>query len=257
MNIQHFAAARDLFYLCFLFFGAALGSFLITLSGSCTLRKKSAWISVIFCLLSLAIGFLAGSLILSGGLIYTVPSLYPFAVLFFAAGALGLRFPRAGGWSIIFASAVFFIWITFSFLVFPRLAKPEQLSVRSEGEKQIHIRRGITGRNTQSGAREDSETWNIQDDGRTLTFEAVSITAHPAYPLIGGDQRGVITQLTRRGEQVFILSGNLFRFTRFKNPGFSLVRHTLDLPGGVVRPGIILSVFFDGKQLYFDPPVLR
>jgi hypothetical protein len=257
MNIPHFDAARDFFYLCFLFLGASLGSFLIILSEECTLRKRAMWITAIFILLSFSIGFLAGALILSGGAIQTVPSLYPFALLFFAAGAAGLRFPRAGGWSVIFASAAFFLWITFSFLVFPRLEKQEhqpslkgegsplaQLSIRSEGEKQILIRRN-----------KDFETWNIQDDGRTLTFEAVSVTAISACPLIGGEQRGVITQVTRKKERVFNLCGNLFGFSRFNKPGFSLERHTLDLPTGVVRHGITLSVLFDGKQLRFDPPV--
>jgi len=248
MDFEHFAPARDLFYLGSLLLGAALGSFLTTLLDTCTLRQRSVWITVILFLLSFALASLAGALILSGGLVFGMFSLYPFAILFFAIGTLGVRFPRIGGYAIIIATTVFFIWISFSFLVFPRLEEPEQLSLRSGTAGQILVRQGMTARGFGNAGKLDAETWTIDDDGRPITFEAVSITAYPGYPLIGGDQRGIITQITRRGEL-------LYRFFRPLSLGFVLERHTLDMPSGSIRPGINLSVLFDGKRLYFDPPI--
>jgi hypothetical protein len=208
-------------------------------------------ITVILCLVSFAIAALAVAVIFSGGLIVTIPSLYPFAFSILMLGALGLRFPRVGGSAIIFASAVLIIWISFSFLFFPDLQEPVRLSLRSAVEGHILIRQEISaGAADDPGGAHAEETWNIFDDGRTITFEAVSITAYPPLPFIGGQRRGAITRITRNGEQLFVLAGK--HFSSSDNPGFLPERHTLDLPSGIIHPGLTLSVAFDGKHLYFD-----
>jgi len=255
MDFEHFASARDLFYLGSLLLGTSLGAFLTTRLTTCTLRQKSVWITAILFLLSFALASLAGAAILSGCLIFGYLSLYPFVILFLATGTLAVRFPRIGGYAIIITTTIFLIWISFSFLVFPRFTEPEQLTLRSATSGQILVRMGITARGLGNTGKQDAETWTIDDDGRPITFEAVSITAYPGYPLIGGEQRGIITQVTRRGERLFILAGSLYLFSRSRSPGFVLEHHTLDMPPGSIRPGINLSVLFDGKRLYFDPPI--
>jgi hypothetical protein len=196
---------------------------------------------VIFCLASLTVASLAGTVILSRGLVFTVASLYPFVVLFLAVGILGVRFPRAGGCTIIFVAGLVAVWICFSFLAYPHF---EELSLQSSGKGQLLIRRG-TG---------SDETWNVKDDGSPLFFEAVSLTAYPGYPLIGGERRGIITSAGRNNEPFFSVK----RFGRsgtFSGPGFILNRYSLELPSGALLPGMNLSVLFDGEKLYFDPAI--
>jgi hypothetical protein len=212
-----------------------------------TLHRRSVWLSVIFCFVSLAVASLAGTLILSRGLVFTVASLYPFVVLFLAMGILGVRFPRAGGCTIILVAGLVVVWICFSFLAYPRFA---ELSLQSSGNGQLLIRRnaGISGTAT------DGETWNVKDDGGALLFEAASLTAYPGYPLIGGERRGVITSAGRNSEQFF--SVKRFRSgSSSGGPGFMVNHYSLELPPGAMLPGMNLSVLFDGGKLYFDPAI--
>ena len=239
MEFDHFGLSRDLLYLASLLVGASAGVFLITRRRKCTLRQRSLLISVILCLLSCVLASLAASVILTRGMVFAVPSVYPFVVLFLALGALVVYFPRAGLWTVIFIAGFYIAWISFSFLAFPRCREPVRLTVRSSGGELFFY--------------QDEETWNFRNDGKTVTFEAASITAHPSFPLIGGEQRGLITRVLRDDEQLFGLTGRLFRF--FGGPGFFREFHSLNLPMGVMLPGAGISALFDGKKLYFDPPI--
>ena len=245
MDFEYFGLSRDLLYLCALLFGAAAAAFLVTLRKDCALRKKSFLITVTLCLSSLAIAALAVAVILSKGQVFTVRLTYPFLFVFFVLGGLALYFPRAGGCPILFAVSLFAVYICFSFLVYPSFREPERLVIRSSD----------TGLIFRCGA----ETWNIQNDynQRMINFEAVSVTAYPAYPLIGGGRRGLITRVLRNEEELFSLSDNAKGLSgKFANsPGFERKDFTLDLPLGALPPGISLSVLFDGKLLYFDPPI--
>jgi hypothetical protein len=271
MNFEHFGFARDLLYLAALLTGTCVALFLIMIQKTNTPYRRSVCISVIFCLASLAVASLAGAIILSRGLVFTVASLYPFVVLFLAMGILGVRFPRAGGCTVIFVTGLVAVWICFSFLAYPRF---EELSLRASGDGQLLIRKrvhtqepaqgpagsfragGFIWRGTDgiSGSRSptapDDETWNVKDDGGALFFEALSVTAYPGYPLIGGERRGIITNAGRNNEVFFSVK----RFRAF-GPGFMVNRYSLELPSGAMLPGMNLSVLFDGEKLYFDPAI--
>ena len=243
MHFDNFGMSRDLLYLCSLFLGAALAAFLVTLRKKCSLRLKSIMITVILLLCSLCIAALAGSIILSRGLIFSVSLLYPYVALFFILGGLALYFPRAGGCTMIFFLGIFAVYICFSFLIYPGLKEPERLIIRSSGAELIF--------------RRDAETWEIPNNPGVITFKAVSITANPAYPLIGGEKRGLITQVLQNENDLFTLAFSNSRYSGgLKKPwGFLREEYTLDLPSGSLLPGISLSVLFNGSQLFFDPPI--
>ncbi|GHV84541.1 hypothetical protein AGMMS50230_01490 [Spirochaetia bacterium] len=264
MDFDHFGPSRDLLYLSVFLFGCVLGSFLMMIRKTCTLRQRSRWISVILCLVSAALAALTGSVILSQGLIFTASPVYPFLPVFFVLGTAALRFPRAGGCTIIFAAGLFAVWLCISFFVYPRFADGEsvQLSIRSAENGELLFRRLIAARDAPKASEAwrqtveaAAETWNIEHNGRGITFEAVAITAYPGYPIIGGERRGLITQVVRDGEQLLALTKNVYRFRFSGGLGFSLDRYSLELPAAVIIPGINFAVLFDGKKLYFDPPI--
>lgn len=243
MDFEYFGLSRDLLYLSALFLGVAVAVFFISLRKDCSLRRKSALITVILCLATFVIAALAASIILSKGLILSVSLLYPFVVLFFVLGALALYFPRAGGYPVIFAVSLFAAYICFSFLKYPGLKEPERLIVRSSGAELVF--------------RLDTETWEILNDQRMVRFEAVSITANPAYPIIGGERRGLITRVLRNDIELFALTRafNLHSGVFLESSGFYRENFLLDLPIGALPPGISLSVLFSGDRFYFDPPI--
>ena len=250
MDFEYFSLSRDLLYLCSLLFGAAVGAFLVTLQKTCSPRRKSLLITVILCLASCFIAAMALSVILSRGLIFSAFSVYPFiiftVVLFFILGGLALYFPLIGGCSIIFAAGLFLVYMCFSFWVYPGLKEPERLVVRAAENELVF--------------RLDAETWDVQNvfsDQEMIRFEAVSIIAYPAFPLIGGERRGLITGILRNDNELFVLTGTFNRYSMgFKKPwGFLREEFTLDFPANALPPGVSLSVLFNGSRLYFDPPI--
>ena len=251
MNFEHFGPSRDLLYGAFLLLGAAAGAALLAYRRHSSLKSRARWISALLCLASAALAALAGSVILSGGLVFTVASHYPFAFFFLLLGAAALCFPLAGGCTSIFAAGLFTVWICFSFLTFPRFETPLTLSLRSSGGELL-IRRGAV-RDT-GGNHRGAETWTVS--GETgLVFEAAALTAHRSYPVIGGERRGLITRVLRDGEPLFAMTKNLYRFTFSGGLGFSLDNHRLELPAGTLPPGTSVSVVFNGERLSFDPPL--
>jgi hypothetical protein len=189
---------------------------------------------------------LAASIILSRGLIFGVSIIYPFIGLFFVLGGLAVYFPRAGGYPAIFFAGLCTVYICFSFLAYPGLKEPEQLVARATGTGLVIKQK--------DGARDIDTSFNGDD---IIGFEAVCVTANPAYPLIGGERRGLITCILGNREELFSFYGkgkkqqNSFRGSwgsRYEN-------FYLELPVRAMPPGIGVKVLFDGKQLYFDPPV--
>ena len=243
MNFEFFGPSRDLLYLGSLLLGLAAGAFLITRKELCTPRRKSRLVSVILCLTAGFAASLAASIILTRGLVFTVGSVYPFVFLFLALGIVGICYPRVGGCTIIFAAGLIGILVCFTFLVFPGFQEPVKLTIRSSGGGLIF--------------RHDEMIRNVHNDGGTISFEASSITAYPAYPLIGGERRGLITRVLKNNEELFTLTNNLTLHSgeRRDTWGFSRENHVLSLPSGALPPGISLSVLFDGERLYFDPPI--
>ncbi|MDR2314600.1 MAG: hypothetical protein LBE02_08720 [Spirochaetaceae bacterium] len=248
MNFEHFALSRDLFYLTALSLGAGLGALLMAYRKTGSRKQHGAWISTTLFLGSLIVSALAAAVILSKGLVFTVPSLYPWGCLFLLLGILGIRFFKIGGCAIIFAGGLFVVWICISFLNYAPFTEPEQLSLEAASSGQIVIRRDPAGRRA-------PEAWTVEDDGRTLFIEAAAVTAHGSYPLIGGERRGAIIRIRREDRQLAAINPDGFRFKHSGGLGFSLDQYTLELPPGILASGINLAVLFNGRALYFDPPI--
>ena len=239
MNFENFGLARDLLYLTFLFIGIITGAFLIIMTKSCTLRRKSQFITLILFLAALAVASLAIAVILTRGRVFSVISIYPFLAVFLVFGIIGLYIPRAGISIIIGISGLYIILISFSFLVYPRFDDLDPLLVRATEESFVF--------------RHGAEMWDIQDTGGTIHFEAVCITAFSGYPLIGGEQRGLLTRVLRANEQLFSLRRR--HISILGVPGFIREYSTLELPEGIMLPGFSLSVLFNGMELYIEETI--
>ena len=242
MDFEYFGLSRDLLYLGSLLAGAVAAAFIVMHRRDCTSRQKSALLAVIFFLLSCIIALLAAAVILTGGLIFSVHSIYPFIVLFCIFGGAALYFPRAGGLALILAAGTYIILMFFVFLSIPGFNKPADIAFRSSGNELI--------------IKRDAETWNIRNNRNLIQFEAAAVTVYSAFPLFGGERRGFITRAVQD-------TNELVSFARTKNisgglkksPGFLHEEFVLVLPLELLPRGITLSVLFDGKRLYFYPPL--
>lgn len=254
MELSYFALSRDLLYFSSLLVGASAGAFIIIRRKTCTLRQRSRWITVILCLISSALASLAASVILTRGAVFSITSVYYFIILFLVLGAAGISFPRAGGCTIIFITGICAVWLSFSFFAYPRFDEPARLVIRSSGSEYVF--------------HKNDSTWNFRNDGGTLTVEAVSITAYSGFPLIGGERRGLITEVLQNNERLFTLAERTaapdhVRTARQnsslsigdRHRVFSREFHFLDLPMGALLPGVGLPVLFDGNKLYFDTSI--
>jgi hypothetical protein len=248
MDFEHFGLSRDILYLGFLLWGAAAAVLLVIVKGKLTLRQKSVRITALFCLAACAIAAQTAAVVLSGGRVFAVLSVYPYAVLFLALGGAVVLFPRAGCSALVFAAFLFAVLMSFSFLTYPDLDEPFGLAVRSTGDELLF--------------RSEDKSWNTQNSGGDITFEAVSVTSYPGCPLIGGQSRGIISGVLRGDTELFAPGGNSSRQAGKARQGgpaiplfFSRNNVTRRLGSGILAPGFSVSVLFDGKNLYFDPPL--
>ncbi|MDR2049710.1 MAG: hypothetical protein LBP69_09685 [Treponema sp.] len=285
MDFEHFSISRDLFYLASLFAGAGLGCFLAALSS--VRRGRSGWISAALCFLSCAVAALSGSIILSMGAVFKAFPLFVPSAVFFAAGVLALRFPRAG-FALVFLAGVFAVFSGAAFLRHPRLADNSAgnlvMTLRSTGGG-ILIRkpRDSAGRPGEAGlpapanrpsnpaGADAAETWNLAEDAspQNLYFEALAVQAHPLFPVFGGERRGFFSGAGRGNETLFSVKTIFFKAPAASSsslsaesslpetgpsiPGFSPHYFRVELPIRVLFPGMQFSVVFSGTALEFDP----
>jgi len=239
MSFENFGLARDLLYLTALFIGLGIGAFLLIKTKPCTLRRRSQLIALMLFLAAFAVVSLAAAIMLTRGRVFSVISIYPFMLIFIVFGIIGLYIPRAGISIIIALSGLYIILISLSFLVYPRFDDLDPLLVRATEESFVF--------------RHGTEMWDIEDTGGVIHFEAVCITAYAGYPLVGGEQRGLVTQVLRANEQLFSLRKR--HLSILGVPGFVREYISLDFPEGFMLPGFSLSILFNGKELFFEETI--
>ncbi|MDR1390474.1 MAG: hypothetical protein LBJ31_10925 [Treponema sp.] len=258
MDAEKFALARDLFYLSFLFLGLSAGALFRSRRHG---HGHGAWFTALYCFIACSTAFLSLATIFSQGAVFTIPAIYILCTLFFAAGALGIIFPVAGC-ALVFTGGLITIWTVIVFARFPQFNFNSQgLSVLRENrfeKKQAYVEK-ISVRSAGNGillarnGAEEDERW-ILGQGETLVFEAAALSLHRLFPLLGGERRGRITGVKRGSETLFFVSPGAARSLSSSKPAMNSQVFTLDLPASL-RPGISLSVIFDGSSLFFDPPL--
>jgi hypothetical protein len=265
MEFEDYTAARDLFYLAALFAGAGIGCVLNRFRIKSTLRSRNRAVTLAFCLFSGMVAALAGSLIYSTGLIVFERPLYIPAAIAAALVILALRFPRAAAFPLILAAGCAVIWIGYSFLRFPLIAAGEPLRVSVSPVS--HDGTGGTGQYalrfaSPRGAGSGQDILiRLEGRGRPedrfLEFSLAHLSYPAFFPLIGGENRGIVTGV--RGEdEVFYadprFAGNLLRGwygglgkILSGDPGGRFFEESREkVPVTDILPGMALELGFDG-----------
>jgi hypothetical protein len=174
---------------------------------------------------------------------------YFVCAVFFAAGAAGMYFPRIAI-VIVFIVGIIAVWTAIVFMRYPEFDQPglakgpahkERISVESSGGGLLLVTHNKPG-------AVEGESWNINYD-KPLVFEAITLSAHRLFPLVGGEKHGLISKIGSGNEVLFSDSNQIVK------PGITSRTFSLELPAGILLPGMELSVIFDGDSLSFEPPL--
>jgi hypothetical protein len=206
-------------------------------------------ITLSLCIASAAVLSLAGMLICSGGnILFAGPFLLPSGIGFVIFG-LAFRFPRAVAFPLILVSGLLIVWLGYNFLRFPLIVSGGTpgatpiASVRREPDGALSIRFAY-----RTGYNEESGVLSLEDDGQAPEFSASLIHFDERYPLIGGEDRGMITRISRAGEDYYAHSFPLAE----ENPlGISLQSRSNE--PGPLPSGKNFLVLFDGETLTLRP----
>jgi hypothetical protein len=250
--IENFAPARDFFYLAAILTGAALGSLFNRWRRRATRSFRDLSLSLCFILLSGAVAALAVSVIRSGGGIFFEKGLYlPLACLG-GLSMLALRFPRAAGFPLILLGGLAAVWLGLSWWRLPLLGEDALLRVTHEASDRYAVLvppgRAAEGERRLSFGGDESAPLEI-----TLT----RLEYHRFIPLIGGEARGLITEIALPGNTLLADTlldrsggsgegGGTFLFA-----GREARKIRGALPLGLIVPGMSVDAVFDGEALVF------
>ena len=257
MDFEHFAPARDFFYLAAMFLGAGTGCLLGRFRKNSTRRFRNWSITVALLFFSGMLAAIAISIIYSNGSIFMETSLYPYMGILVLVFVLALRFPRAGGFSFIIIVGIFIVWISCGYLCFPEIKKSDRLRVTRETNGLFHV---IPAQNS-SGKAFSVLSFKAEGNNQILEFRAFNFAFSRILPIIGGINRGDIAEIRCGDELIYEaprFSNKLSRSLYLGADAMLAKRHffsfhemqaKLDL--GKLRPGEGRAVSFDGDKLVF------
>jgi len=257
MDFEHFALARDFFYLAALLFGAGLGCILNRFRRVSTARFRNVTVTAGFFFFSGSVAVLTLAVIHSSWMIFKEPSLYYAAGILAALVALAVRFPRASGFPLIFISGVFVVWMGFAILRFPVVDDLNLGRVTRDGSDLVLVRL------FSPSGKESDTVLSYQSKTGTIEFRTFGFSLPGAFPLVKGEKRGFIAEI-RNSEESYMDP----RIGNFFSPGclwpgaddklqetwkqiFSFHETLERLETKAILPGAGLAIFFDGTVLSF------
>ncbi|GHV43771.1 hypothetical protein AGMMS49546_26330 [Spirochaetia bacterium] len=282
MDFEHFSISRDLFYLSGAFMGLVFGYMFGLFRHYITAPSRNRRITLLFCLLSGALGSLALSLIYSRGLILHASSLFIPTGICVLVFALAVCFPRAVACPLILLTGILVVWIGYSFLRLPpaEASSVPLLSLYNDGEGVFSVRSPgsetadsgdrarpkdrVVGSGAQKGDRAEAVPIRIIGNSGVLEFHGTIISVDPRYPIIGSMVRGTITAIRQNNESFFeksplnepLLKAYYSRpahGTNSRRLGFTIGNYESTFPADTIPPGKTLAVLFNGRSLVFKP----
>lgn len=249
MDFENLVPGRDFLYLAFLLLGAGFG-FLFNRYRKNIGRSFRSWaITLALLFFSGAVAALAAMLLYTGGKFYIVPSFYIVGAIIALLLIFALRFPRAVGFPLILVAGLCFVWIGFSFVQFPRLdLRDTPLALLVPGEDdQMAIQLSPP----------EKAVVPLDSGAKEIELEITCLGYAPFFPLLGGEKRGKITEISIDGN-------SLYRDTRFDR-GFiklwyilfmsdkfwsitSLEQIRAPLSAGPLLPGRPTGIYFDDLE---------
>ena len=239
MGIEQFAPARDFFYLAAAFMGAGIGCILNRFRRQTSSRFRDSCVTVALCFFSLAVAALTVTVIYSNWMIFSERSLYLPAGILTAIIILCFRFPRAAGFPCLLAAGVIAVWVGYTCQRFPII---EDLNI-------VQINREETGlvdlRTFSISFQPDREDSSLEFHSRFLSFSR-------NFPLVGGVNRGLITEILEDGTLLYSnpSDANSF-FSGVFDSFFSFREVSAQMNLGELPPGKAKTVLFDGSSLVF------
>lgn len=236
------AAARDLLYLAFVFFGAAAGSMLNRFRLKAKTAFRSVSITLGLLLLSGAVASFAVMFILNGGKLFMGSMYYITGAALSVLALLSLRFPRAFGFPLILAAGIVIVWTANTFVRLPRTgdrtAPLAHISVFTDGSAALEL---------PDGKNEIRINLGPENAGTKLVITGTEYAEF--FPLLGGTSRARITEIINTD------NGNIvYKYEKsgpIQDNFASREEFTLALPAGIILPERRYGVFYDGFSLAF------
>jgi hypothetical protein len=202
-------------------------------------------ITISLCIASAVILSLAGMLICAGGnLTFAGPFLLPAGIGFIIL-ALAVRFPRTVAFPLFLVSGLLVVWLGYAFLRFPRIAaEGTPLALVHQGpDKTLLIHFAYYTRDD-----DETEILTIEDDSQAPEFSASLVHFDERYPLIGGEDRGALTRISRVTKNYYT-----HRFPVAEKNPLGISFQSCHTEPGPLPSGINFLVLFDGKTLNLRP----
>jgi hypothetical protein len=187
----------------------------------------------------------AASMIYSNAFILSAKPLFPVCAVIALVFLAALCFPRIIAFPLVIAGGLFTVWLGAAFLRFP-LTGPEGTAlalVSQTGEGGYTVSRSGPAKDAlPDGA--GAPSIRMVNTAQPLGFAAYILSFDPRCPLIGGQSRGVVTEVRSGDESSFshVFPGAPF-FRHFA------ARYDILLTPESIRPGMVYRVRFDGTSL--------
>jgi hypothetical protein len=261
MEFNIFTVTRDLLYLSGALVGVALGFIVSLFRKDITIRSRNRRISVILVVLSGAISSFALAIAVSLGILFEDSGIFIVAGICVLIFALAARFPRAAAYPLILAAGLLAVWLGFSYLRFPQIKNSSVplAAVYNEGENLFSVQ---TSQGPGSGDRAQPETIRISGNLSSLEFTGIVIRFKRLYPLVGGTERGLITEISKDSESLFsktaadgtlLTSYYTWLNTDGRIFGISFQKVEGQVPFETIPQGMNMAVLLDGSSLSFLP----
>jgi hypothetical protein len=247
--IDNFAPARDFFYLAAMLAGAALGSLLNRWRRRAAGRFRDFSLSLCFILLSGAVTALALAVVRSRGEIFFEKGLYLPLVCLGGLAMLALRFPRAAGFPFILLGGLAAVWLGLTWWRLPLLGEEALVRVTREASGR-YVVLVPPGKGAEPG--EERRLSFGGDEGVSLEIALTRLEYHRFIPLIGGEVRGLVTEVVLPGKTLLSdtrpgrRDGGAVLFAGREE---RTLRGTLLL--GLIAPGMSMDAVFEGDVLAF------
>ena len=280
MDYNNFASARDFLYLAALFLGAGLGCILNRFRrtdsaqghrpGKKIARFRNLTVTAGLYFFSGTLAALTAAIIFSNWIIFTETTLYLPLVILTIILALAFRFPKAVGFPLILVSGVFVVWVGYACLRFPAIDGTAWGRVVLDGNNFVHVRllspselESAAPGSADSPMSDTSLFFQVKGADSVLEIRAICISVPKYFPLMGGVNRGVISEIRNGNELIYseprfdkvIFPGLNFRpgsdrqevSARFISFQEALGR----LEAKDLLPGISRTIQFEGSSLTF------
>ena len=257
MEFEQFAPARDFFYLCALFLGAGFGCIINRFRRASSARFRNGTVTVGLCFFSGAAMALTAAVIYSNWMILKEAVLYLPIVISVVVVILAFRFPRAAGFPLFIIAGVLTVAAGYICLSFPVIDKSDRVWINREGNGLVLIRPV-----TESAS---SISFQIAGEGAVLEFQACCFSFSKIFPLVGGVNRGIVTQIRGNNEPLYTNPDSLWKILSGSDPepgtekkgrnfpgiffSFLEIKKTMEITE--LPPGTGLTVFFNGPALVF------